>query len=70
MGTPMSQMEQLKKNMKAAWMAGDFGQIAKYNEEEGVRFVKRLEIRRGLDVLDVACERVIPQSRRHAKARM
>ncbi|HSY33184.1 MAG TPA: methyltransferase domain-containing protein [Verrucomicrobiae bacterium] len=55
MGTAMSQMEQLKKNMKAAWMAGDFGQIAKYNEEEGVRFIKRLEIRRGSDVLDVAC---------------
>jgi ubiquinone/menaquinone biosynthesis C-methylase UbiE len=55
MGTSMPQMEQLKKNMKAAWMAGDFGQIAKYNEEEGVRFIKRLEIRRGADVLDVAC---------------
>jgi ubiquinone/menaquinone biosynthesis C-methylase UbiE len=55
MGTPMPQMEQLKKNMKAAWMAGDFGQIAKYNEEEGLRFIKRLEIRRGSDVLDVAC---------------
>src|ERR1700720_1316999 len=53
MGTAMPQMEQLKKNMKAAWMAGDFGQIAKYNEEEGVRFIKRLEIRRGADVLDV-----------------
>src|SRR3984893_15689125 len=55
MGTPMPQVEQLKKNMKAAWMAGDFGQIAKYNEEEGVQFIKRLEIRRGPDVLDVAC---------------
>src|ERR1700731_714431 len=51
----MPQMEQLKKNMKAAWMAGDFGQIAKYNKEEAARFIKRLEIRRGSDVLDVAC---------------
>ncbi|HWZ25664.1 MAG TPA: methyltransferase domain-containing protein [Verrucomicrobiae bacterium] len=55
MATSGSPMEQLKKNMKAAWMAGDFGQIAKYNEEEGVRFIKRLEIRLGSDVLDVAC---------------
>src|ERR1700693_6323757 len=55
MGTAMPQMEQLKKNMKAAWMAGDFGQIAKYNEEEAAQFIKRLEIRRGSDVLGVAC---------------
>jgi ubiquinone/menaquinone biosynthesis C-methylase UbiE len=55
MGTSGPPIEQLKKNMKAAWMAGDFGQIAKYNEEEGARFIKRLEIRRGADVLDVAC---------------
>ena len=55
MGISGPPIEQLKKNMKAAWMAGDFGQIAKYNEEEGVRFIKRLEIRRGSDVLDVAC---------------
>ena len=55
MGTAMPQMEQLKKNMKAAWMAGDFGQIARYNEAEAAEFIKRLEIRRGSDVLDVAC---------------
>ena len=47
----MPQMEQLKKNMKAAWMAGDFGQIARYNEEEAEQFIRRLEIRRGADVL-------------------
>jgi ubiquinone/menaquinone biosynthesis C-methylase UbiE len=55
MGTAIQQLEQLKKNMKTAWMAGDFGQIAKYNEEEAAQFIKRLEIRRGSDVLDVAC---------------
>ena len=55
MGTAMPQMEQLKKNMKAAWMAGDFGQIARYNEDEAADFIKGLEIRRGADVLDVAC---------------
>jgi ubiquinone/menaquinone biosynthesis C-methylase UbiE len=51
----MPQMERLKKNMKATWMAGDFGQIARYNEEEAAEFIKRLEIGRGSDVLDVAC---------------
>jgi ubiquinone/menaquinone biosynthesis C-methylase UbiE len=69
MGTAMPQMEQLKKNMKAAWMAGDFGQIAKYNEEEAAQFIKRLEIRRGSDVLDVACgtgNTAIPAARKGA----
>jgi ubiquinone/menaquinone biosynthesis C-methylase UbiE len=70
MATSGSPMEQLKKNMKAAWMAGDFGQIAKYNEEEAVQFIKRLEIRRGSDVLDVACgtgNTAIPAARQGAK---
>jgi len=40
---------------KVAWMAGDFGQIAKYNETEGVGFVERVRIQKGSDVLDVAC---------------
>jgi ubiquinone/menaquinone biosynthesis C-methylase UbiE len=68
-GTAMPQMEQLKKNMKAAWMAGDFGQIAKYNEEEAAEFIKRLEIRSGADVLDVACgtgNTAIPAARQGA----
>src|ERR1700693_2718217 len=55
MGTAMPQMEQLKKNMKAAWMAGDFGQIAKYLEEGAAEVIEGLEIRRGADVLVVAC---------------
>jgi ubiquinone/menaquinone biosynthesis C-methylase UbiE len=66
----MPQMEQLKKSMKAAWMAGDFGQIAKYNEREAAEFIKRLEIPRGADVLDVACgtgNTAIPAAREGAK---
>ena len=69
MGTAMPQMEQLKKNMKVAWMAGDFGQIAKYSEEEAAEFMKRLEIRRGSNVLDVACgtgNTAIPAARQGA----
>ncbi|MDP9147101.1 MAG: methyltransferase domain-containing protein [Acidobacteriota bacterium] len=49
------QIEQLKERMKASWMAGDFGKIAKMNEEGAAEFVERLNIRRGSDVLDVAC---------------
>ncbi|HEY2353068.1 MAG TPA: hypothetical protein VGH83_11185 [Candidatus Acidoferrum sp.] len=34
MGTSGPHIEQLKQNMKAAWMAGDFGQIARYSAAE------------------------------------
>jgi ubiquinone/menaquinone biosynthesis C-methylase UbiE len=47
--------ERLKQGMKAAWSAGDFGQIAKYTAEEGAKFISRLPIHAGMDVLDVAC---------------
>lgn len=46
---------ELKKGMKATWMAGDFGQIARNNEREGEEFVARLELHSGMRVLDVAC---------------
>ena len=42
MGTAALQMEQMKQNMKAAWMAGDFGQIAKYTEAAAAAFIERL----------------------------
>ena len=45
----------MKKAMKAAWMAGDFGQIARHNEQRGEEFVARLQLRPGMKVLDVAC---------------
>ena len=54
MGTP-PQMEQMKRNMKATWMAGDFGQIAKFNAAEGARFIEGLHVKRGAELLDVAC---------------
>lgn len=41
--------------MKAAWMAGDFGQIANFTVQEASRFVNRPEIKSGSQVLDVAC---------------
>jgi len=45
----------LKERMKATWMAGDFGQIARINEKSGEEFVSRLNLQPGMRVLDVAC---------------
>ena len=46
---------QLKSNMKATWMAGDFGQIANFTAKAGEEFVARTEISSGMRILDVAC---------------
>jgi SAM-dependent methyltransferase len=46
---------QLKSNMKASWMAGDFGQIANFTVKAAGEFVARTPISRGTRVLDVAC---------------
>jgi SAM-dependent methyltransferase len=48
-------MEAIKGRMKATWMAGDFGVIAKQTEGPGSEFVSRLGIGPGMKVLDVAC---------------
>lgn len=45
----------LKQRMKASWMAGDFGQIARINEKSAEEFVGRLNLQPGMSVLDVAC---------------
>ena len=49
------EMEAIKGRMKATWMAGDFGVIAKQTEQPGKEFVSRLNIGPGMKVLDVAC---------------
>jgi SAM-dependent methyltransferase len=46
---------ELKKALKSAWMAGDFGRIAKLNENRGQEFIDRLGLKPGMRVLDVAC---------------
>jgi SAM-dependent methyltransferase len=48
-------LAQLKQRMRGTWMAGDFGQIARYLEKGAEEFVERLNIRPGMRVLDVAC---------------
>jgi SAM-dependent methyltransferase len=48
-------IEQVKENMKAMWMAGDFGMVAKRISAGAETFVERLAIPTGSRVLDVAC---------------
>ena len=47
-------MERIKETMQAAWMAGDFGVIAKTISGGAERFVDALDIQPGMRVLDVA----------------
>ncbi len=49
------EMEALKSRMRAVWMAGDFGVIARSVGNAAIDFVGRLPITAGMDVLDVAC---------------
>ncbi len=55
MPTTSSDLEALKARQKAAWMAGDFGQVAKYSESDAEQFIARRAIKPGMRVLDVAC---------------
>ncbi|AXC13039.1 Methyltransferase type 11 [Acidisarcina polymorpha] len=50
-----SNLLQLKQAMRATWMAGDFGQIARYMAGEAEKFVERIGILPGMKLLDVAC---------------
>lgn len=49
------QMQVLKSRLKATWIDGDFGQIARSIEDGASEFVHRLQIPQGAKVLDVAC---------------
>jgi SAM-dependent methyltransferase len=49
------EMETLKTKLKATWMAGDFGQIAKAYTPGAAEFIARLNLQSGEKVLDVAC---------------
>jgi SAM-dependent methyltransferase len=63
-------MDQLKQRMRASWMAGDFGQVARYQEEEEEKFIGRVGVWPGARVLDVACgtgNSAIPAARLGAK---
>jgi SAM-dependent methyltransferase len=55
MNVIISEMETLKTTLKAIWTAGDFGKIACLFADDAAEFVNRLNLRRGMRVLDVAC---------------
>jgi len=62
-------IEQLKASMRATWMAGDFGVVAKTIVAAAEAFVGRLSVPAGARVLDVACgtgNSAIPMARRGA----
>lgn len=46
---------ELKQRMRATWMAGDFGEIAKLNSHGAEDFIARLHLKPGTKLLDVAC---------------
>src|ERR1700750_1160166 len=48
-------MHQIKRTMRDAWMAGDFGMIARNTARAAEAFIHRLNIGSGARVLDVAC---------------
>jgi ubiquinone/menaquinone biosynthesis C-methylase UbiE len=50
-----SELSALKTKLRATWSAGDFGQIAKFYENDAADFIKRLNLKPGMTVLDVAC---------------
>lgn len=50
-----TEIENLKNKLRATWIAGDFGEIAKSFERGAAEFVERLDLESGVRVLDVAC---------------
>src|ERR1041385_6452882 len=50
-----SELAALKTKLRATWIAGDFGQIAKYYPADAGEFVNRLNLEPGVKLLDVAC---------------
>lgn len=53
--TATTEMANLKTKLKATWMAGDFDKIAQVIAAGGAEFIKRLQIKPGTRLLDVAC---------------
>lgn len=49
------EIDTLKAKLRATWIAGDFGEIARSIETGAEEFVARLDLKSGMTVLDVAC---------------
>ena len=50
-----SELAALKTKLRATWIAGDFGQIARFYTDQAEDFINRLDLKPGMKVLDVAC---------------
>lgn len=55
MSGAISELSALKTKLRATWIAGDFGQIARFYSSQAEDFIKRLDLKPGMTVLDVAC---------------
>jgi SAM-dependent methyltransferase len=55
MATVPDNFAELKQRLRATWMAGDFGEIAKLNADGAEEFIERIHLKPGTKVLDVAC---------------
>lgn len=55
MSTAPENFAELKQRLRATWMAGDFGEIAKLNAQGAEDFIRRIHLKPGTKVLDVAC---------------
>lgn len=55
MSSSAPSMQNIKQSMRATWMAGNFGEIAKNTVRIAEEFVSRLAIRPGVHALDIAC---------------
>ncbi|MGY2896624.1 class I SAM-dependent methyltransferase [Deinococcus sp. UYEF24] len=62
---PSSEMQALKTRLKATWESGDYGVFARYLEPGALQFLRRMNLKPGERLLDVACgagQLVIPAS--------
>ena len=55
MSGAISELTALKTKLRATWIAGDFGQIARFYASQAEDFIRRLDLKPGMNVLDVAC---------------
>lgn len=55
MSGAISELSALKTKLRATWIAGDFAQIARFYSSQAEDFIKRLDLKPGMTVLDVAC---------------
>jgi SAM-dependent methyltransferase len=70
MSSAQTDITVLKSRLRDTWMAGDFGQIARYTARAAEEFVSRLNIAPAMTVLDVACgtgNSAIPEARAGAR---